>query len=425
MQIINQSIAETLKFVARKTDTAASDPAIETAVANIITNVRTRGDQALIEYAAKFDRATITNLRISQAQIDAAYAATDANLLAALERAKANIESYHQKEMRYGFVDAEQPGVMRGERITALAAAGVYVPGGTAAYPSSILMNVIPAKIAGVQRIVLVTPPQKDGLSNVVLAAAKIAGVDEVYQIGGAQAIAALAYGTETVPRVDKITGPGNIFVATAKKQVFGQVSIDMIAGPSEIGIIADQNANPEFVAADLLSQAEHDKRARPMLVTPNADFAVAVNAAIDRQLLTLPRAEIARASVDEQGFIAVVPDIPACFTIMNAIAPEHLEVQLPEASQYLNQIANAGSVFLGYAASEPVGDYIAGPNHILPTGGTSRFFSALGVDDFLKRTQFVSYTMAALQNEADAITTMARAEGLEGHARAVDVRFR
>ncbi len=425
MQIIQKSLAETLQFVARRTDTAANDPEIEAAVTAIITDVRQRGNAALIDYAAKFDGVTLTNLRVPQTAIDEAYATANKDLIAALERAKANIESYHKKEMRYGFVDAEQPGVFRGERVTALAAAGVYVPGGTAAYPSSILMNVIPAKIAGVQRIVLVTPPQKDGLSQVVLAAAKIAGVDEVYQIGGAQAIAALAYGTETIPRVDKITGPGNIFVATAKKQVFGQVSIDMIAGPSEIGVIANNAANPEYVAADLLSQAEHDKRSRPMLVTPDLEFAQAVQEAIEAQLQTLPREEIARASVEEQGFIAVMADIPACFTVMNAIAPEHLEVQLPEAGQYLNQIQNAGSVFLGFAASEPLGDYIAGPNHILPTGGTSRFFSALGVDDFLKRTQFVSYTMDALRNEADAITTLARAEGLEAHARAVDVRMK
>jgi histidinol dehydrogenase len=423
MQIINQSLTETLKFVSRRTDTAANNPDIEAAVADIISTVRTNGDAALIDYAAKFDKVAITNLRVPQSAIDEAYATADADLIAALELAKANITSYHKKEMRYGFVDSEKPGVFRGERVTALAAAGVYVPGGTAAYPSSILMNVIPAKIAGVKRIVLVTPPQKNGLSQVVLAAAKIAGVDEVYQVGGAQAIAALAYGTETVPRVDKITGPGNIFVATAKKQVFGQVSIDMIAGPSEIGVIANSAANPTYVAADLLSQAEHDKRSRPMLVTPDQDFAEAVSAEVERQLQTLPREDIARASVTDQGFIAVVPTVADCFTVMNAIAPEHLEVQLPEASQYLNQIQNAGSVFLGFAASEPVGDYIAGPNHILPTGGTSRFFSALGVDDFLKRTQFVSYTEDALTAEASAITTLARAEGLEAHARAVDAR--
>ncbi|WP_155287822.1 histidinol dehydrogenase [Lacticaseibacillus zhaodongensis] len=423
MKIIQESLADTLKFVARRTDTAANNPEIEAAVQDIIKNVRERGDAALFDYSIKFDKVEVKNLRVPQSEIDAAYDSVDPKLKAALELAKVNIISYQKKEMRYGFTDSERKGVVRSERITPLAAAGVYVPGGTAAYPSSILMNVIPAKIAGVGRIVLLTPPQKDGLSKVVLAAAKIAGVDEVYQVGGAQAIAALAYGTETIPRVDKITGPGNIFVATAKKQVFGQVSIDMIAGPSEIGVIANSAAKPEYVAADLLSQAEHDKRSRPMLVTPDLDFAKAVSAEVDRQLETLPRKEIASAAVNDQGFIAVVDSIDDCFTIMNAIAPEHLEVQLPEANQYQNQIKNAGSVFLGFAASEPVGDYIAGPNHILPTGGTSRFFSALGVDDFLKRTQFTSYTLEALDETAEAITTLARAEGLEAHARAIDVR--
>ncbi|HBF75936.1 MAG TPA: histidinol dehydrogenase, partial [Lactobacillus sp.] len=266
--------------------------------------------------------------------------------------------------------------------------------------------------------------PQKDGIGQAVLAAAKIAGIDEIYQVGGAQAIAALAYGTESVPRVDKITGPGNIFVAVAKKQVFGQVDIDMIAGPSEIGVIADDSANPKEVAADLLSQAEHDKMARPMMVTPSEKFAEAVSDEIDRQVQTLPRKEIASASVANKGFIAVVDDLDEAFTVMNAIAPEHLEIELEDAMQYLNQIKNAGSVFLGFNASEPVGDYVAGPNHILPTGGTARFFSPLGVSDFVKRIQFVTYSRDALKNEEKAITTLARVEGLEAHARAVESRF-
>ncbi|KRK73928.1 histidinol dehydrogenase [Lacticaseibacillus nasuensis] len=425
MKIIDLPLADTIAYAAKRSAVAASDPAVEASVAAILTAVRTEGDAAIRRYEKQFDNADLTDLRVPQSAIDDAYANAPQDLIAALELAKRNIISYHQKEKATGFVDTEQPGVMRGERITPLAAVGVYVPGGTAAYPSSILMNVLPAKIAGVARIALVTPPQADGLNQSVLTAAKIAGVTEVYQVGGAQAIAALAYGTESIPRVDKITGPGNIFVATAKKQVFGTVSIDMIAGPSEIGVIANAAADPENVAADLLSQAEHDKRSRPMLVTPDRDFATAVSAAIDRQLTTLPREEIARASVENEGFIALVPDLPAAFAVMNAIAPEHLEVQLPDAAQYLSLIQNAGSVFLGFAASEPVGDYVAGPNHILPTGGTSRFFSALGVTDFMKRTQFITYSKAALAREESAITTLARTEGLEAHARAVESRFR
>lgn len=425
MKIIQTTIPATIDYVTKRSASAASNPEVDAAVAKIIANVRANGDQAVRDYEKQFDNIELSDLRVPQSELDDAYAAADPQLIDALELAKRNITSYHTKEKQFGFVDAEQPGVMRGERITPLAAVGVYVPGGTAAYPSSILMNVLPAKIAGVKRIVLVTPPQHDGLNSAVLTAAKIAGVDEVYQVGGSQAIAALAYGTETIPQVDKITGPGNIFVATAKKMVFGQVSIDMIAGPSEIGVIADDNADPENVAADLLSQAEHDRLSRPMLVTPSADFAQAVSDAVDRQLTTLPRAEIASAAVNNQGFIAVVPDIPSAFTVMNAIAPEHLEVQLPDAAQYLSLIQNAGSVFLGFAASEPVGDYVAGPNHILPTGGTSRFFSALGVADFMKRTQFITYSKDALAREASAITTLARTEGLEAHARAVESRFR
>lgn len=425
MKIIEEPLQETIAYVSKRSAGAASRPEVEKAVRDILQNVRENGDQAVKAYEKQFDNIDLDSLRVPQSALDDAYNNAPQALIDALNLAKRNITSYHEKEKMVGFVDSEQPGVMRGERITPLAAVGVYVPGGTAAYPSSILMNVLPAKIAGVKRIALVTPPQQDGLNQAVLTAAKIAGVTEVYQVGGAQAIAALAYGTESIPRVDKITGPGNIFVATAKKQVFGQVSIDMIAGPSEIGVIANSAADPENVAADLLSQAEHDKLSRPMLVTPERTFAEAVSAAVDRQLATLPRKAIASAAVNDQGFIAVVDDIPACFAVMNAIAPEHLEVQLPDAAQYLSLIINAGSVFLGFAASEPVGDYVAGPNHILPTGGTSRFFSALGVADFVKRTQFITYSKDALKREEAAITTLARTEGLEAHARAVEIRFR
>lgn len=420
----NQTLDQLLEQVDRQTDQQANQPEVEATVSEIIANVIKNGDKALKEYSQKFDKVELDDLRVPQADIDAAYKNADQDLIDALNLAKNNIVSYHQKEIQNGFVDAEQKGVVRGEKITPLAAVGLYVPGGTAAYPSSILMNVIPAKLAGVGKIVMVTPPQKDGIGQAVLAAAKIAGIDEIYQVGGAQAIAALAYGTESVPRVDKITGPGNIFVAVAKKQVFGQVDIDMIAGPSEIGVIADDSANPKEVAADLLSQAEHDKLARPMMVTPSEKFAEAVSDEIDRQVQTLPRQEIASASVANKGFIAVVDDLDEAFTVMNAIAPEHLEIELEDAMQYLNQIKNAGSVFLGFNASEPVGDYVAGPNHILPTGGTARFFSPLGVSDFVKRIQFVTYSRNALKNEEKAITTLARVEGLEAHARAVESRF-
>ena len=420
----NQTLDQLLEQVDRQTDQQANQPEVEATVSEIIANVIKNGDKALKEYSQKFDKVELDDLRVPQADIDAAYKNADQDLIDALNLAKNNIVSYHQKEIQNGFVDAEQKGVVRGEKITPLAAVGLYVPGGTAAYPSSILMNVIPAKLAGVGKIVMVTPPQKDGIGQAVLAAAKIAGIDEIYQVGGAQSIAALAYGTESVPRVDKITGPGNIFVAVAKKQVFGQVDIDMIAGPSEIGVIADDSANPKEVAADLLSQAEHDKMARPMMVTPSEKFAEAVSDEIDRQVQTLPRKEIASASVANKGFIAVVDDLDEAFTVMNAIAPEHLEIELEDAMQYLNQIKNAGSVFLGFNASEPVGDYVAGPNHILPTGGTARFFSPLGVSDFVKRIQFVTYSRDALKNEEKAITTLARVEGLEAHARAVESRF-
>ncbi|TJY08644.1 histidinol dehydrogenase [Lentilactobacillus buchneri] len=424
MQIIEDSLDQLLKQVAIRTNAVANREEVEKSVREIIANVIKDGDQAVKMYEQKFDNVELESLKVTQQEIDDAYEATDDTVIKALELAKANITSFHQMEVEDSFIDAKKKGVIRGEKIAPLAAVGLYVPGGTAAYPSSILMNVIPAKIAGVSRIVMVTPPQKDGLNKAVLAAAKIAGVDEIYTVGGAQAIASLAYGTETVPRVDKITGPGNVFVATAKKQVFGQVDIDMIAGPSEIGVIAGSQAVPSQVAADLLSQAEHDKLARPILVTDERSLAEAVSKEMDRQVDLLPRKEIAKAAMDNEGFIAVVDDIDDAFTLMNAVAPEHLEVQLPDAIEYLNQIKNAGSVFLGFSASEPLGDYLAGPNHILPTGGTARFFSPLGVQDFVKRTQFVSYTRDALKNEKDAITTLARVEGLEAHARAIESRF-
>ncbi|AQW20609.1 histidinol dehydrogenase [Lentilactobacillus curieae] len=424
MRIEKDTLPNLLKFVDTRTEEVSNRKEVEEAVEKIIRTVRSKGDSALKEYSQQFDNISINDFLVSQENIDAAYEQTDQAVLTALKEAKQNIESFHKMEVQNNFVDANKPGIIRGEKITPLASVGVYVPGGTAAYPSSILMNVIPAKIAGVQQVVMVTPPQKDGIKPAVLAAAKIAGVDKVFQVGGAQAIAALAYGTESIPKVDKITGPGNAFVATAKKMVFGQVDIDMIAGPSEIGIIASDDANPSQVAADLLSQAEHDKLARPILVTDSEVLASQVSVEVNRQCALLPRREIAQAAVDNEGFIAVVENIDDAFELMNDVAPEHLEVQLNDAISYLNQIKNAGSVFLGFSASEPLGDYLAGPNHILPTGGTARFFSPLGVDDFIKKTQFVSYTKDALEKDAKNITTLARVEGLEAHARAIESRF-
>ena len=424
MKILTGSFADLKQQVGQREAAAANNPEIEKIVADIITNVAQNGDAALREYSAKFDKVQIDDFKVSQATIDAAYAACSDDLIQALQLAKRNITSYHKKEVTRGFIDCEQPGVIRGQKVTPLAAVGLYVPGGTAAYPSTILMAALPAKIAGVKDLVMVTPPQPDGINPAVLAAAKIAGVDAIYQVGGAQAVAALAIGTESIPRVDKIVGPGNVFVATAKKQVFGRVAIDMIAGPSEIGIIADEFAKPKLVAADLLSQAEHDKRARPMLVTPSLKLAEAVNEEITKQLATLPRREIAQVSCDEVGFIAVVDQLDEAFKLMNVIAPEHLEIQVQSPTTYLNQIENAGSIFLGENASEPLGDYVAGPNHILPTAGTARFFSPLGVEDFIKRSQFIEYTRDALATEKDAITTLARTEGLEAHARAIEARF-
>lgn len=424
MQIIQDTYEALSAQVTQRQNQAANKPEIEATVTEIIENVRQNGDTALQAYSQKFDQVNLTDFKVAQNIIDEAYDNCPKDLLDALKLAKKNITSYHEKEVDYGFMDAEQPGVVRGEKVLPLAAVGLYVPGGTAAYPSTILMSAIPAKIAGVQKIVMVTPPQPNGINPTVLAAAKLAGIDAIYQIGGAQAVAALAYGTEQIPQVDKIMGPGNIFVALAKKQVFGQVDIDMIAGPSEIGIIADGQADPEKLAADLLSQAEHDALARPMLVTTDLAVAKATDIAVTKQLATLPRKDIAQAAVTNQGFIAVVDTLEQAFTLMNQIAPEHLEIQVQEPMTYLNQIKNAGSVFLGANASEPLGDYLAGPNHILPTAGTSRFFSPLGVADFVKRIQYIQYTQDALAKEKEAVTKLARAEGLEGHARAIEARF-
>lgn len=423
MKIYEKSLNEMKKIVARYTEQTI-DFEIEKTVSEIIQNVAQNGDQAVRDYERKFDNVNLADFSIPAFQLDQALDSIDEDLRAALELAKQNITSFHKQEIENSFVDVSTPGIMRGEKIKPLASVGLYVPGGTAAYPSTILMCGIPAKLAGVKRVVMVTPPQPAGINPAVLAAARLAGVDEVYQVGGAQAIAALAYGTETIPAVDKIMGPGNIFVATAKKQVFGKVAIDMVAGPSEIGILADESANAKEIAADLLSQAEHDKRARAMLITNSKSLAEAVSKEVDRQLNTLPRQAIARTSIEDRGFIAVMENTAEMFELMNDVAPEHLEVQLANPTQYLGLIKNAGSVFLGRYASEPLGDYVAGPNHVLPTGGTARFASPLGVYDFVKRTQFIQFDRQNLKADLKAITKLARTEGLEAHARAIEARF-
>lgn len=425
MKIYKDKSLEDMKKIVSDYTADTSDRVIEDRVATIIKTVRDKGDQALKEYSQQFDKVTIDDFKVDEETIEAAYKKVDPAVIKALEVAKANITSFHEQEKERGFMDASKPGVLRGQKVTPLARVGIYVPGGTAAYPSTIMMCALPAKIAGVKDIIMVTPPQVNGIAPAVLAAAKIAGVTQIYQVGGAQAVAALAYGTESIPRVDKIVGPGNIYVATAKKQVFGQVSIDMVAGPSEIGIVANQSADPVDLAADLLSQAEHDKRARAILITNNQSLAQAVSQEVDRQLAVLPRKDIAGAAIVDRSFIAVMPSIQDMFALMNEVAPEHLEVQLDNPIQYLSMIENAGSVFLGKYASEPLGDYAAGPNHVLPTGGTARFSSALGVYDFVKHTSFSYFTKDILAELTPHVTALARVEGLEAHARAVESRFR
>ncbi|MFT9212975.1 histidinol dehydrogenase [Liquorilactobacillus ghanensis] len=423
MKIYQESLTK-MKQVVKNYTQQTSDFTIEQQVREIIENVRKRQDQALKEYELKFDQTAIENFAVPATEIQQALQKISPELRQALEHAKKNIVSFHEKELTSGFIDTAVPGIIRGQKVTPLQRVGIYVPGGTAAYPSTILMSALPAKIAGVDQVIMVTPPQKNGIAPAVLAAAAIAGVDAVYQVGGAQAIAALAYGTESIPAVNKIVGPGNIYVATAKKQVFGQVAIDMVAGPSEIGILADDTADAAELAADLLSQAEHDRRARPMLITDSLTLAQKVSQQVDQQLANLPRRAIAQAAVEDRGFIAVMESVPEMFTLMNEVAPEHLEIQLADPSQYLSYIRNAGSVFLGRYASEPLGDYLAGPNHVLPTGGTAKFSSPLGVYDFVKKTSFIQFSKTALQADLSDITELARTEGLEAHARAVEQRF-
>ncbi len=400
----------------------AETVSVEEVVKDIVTDVAQNGDEALIRYNQQFDGIYVEQLAVSDEMIDEAFAAIDPQILSALQKAKANIESYHLQQVEKGFEDQPSTGVIRGQLIRPLERVGVYVPGGTAAYPSSVLMNVVPAKIAGVSEIVMITPPQET-YHPAILVAAKLAGVDKIYQVGGAHGIAALAYGTESIPKVDKITGPGNIYVATAKKLVYGLVGIDMIAGPSEIGVIADETANPVYVAADLLSQAEHDKLARAILVTNSAKLAQQVEQEIERQLESLPRKEIAAASIADNGRIILTETVDEMFELMNLVAPEHLEIAMENAYEYLPFVKHAGSIFLGHFTSEPIGDYFAGTNHVLPTSGTSRFYSALGVHDFIKRIQYTQYSKEAVQAASQAITTLAYSEGLAAHARAIEVR--
>ena len=397
---------------------------VEGIVADIIADVRANGDKAVLNYNLKFDRANLDTLLVSQEEIDEAFETVEPKFLSVLEQAAENIRNFHSKQVRNSFVIADKPGIVLGQKVTPIDRVGVYVPGGTAAYPSTVLMDTIPAKIAGCPMIIMVTPPGSDGKINpVILAAAKIAGVDKIFKVGGAQAVAALAYGTESIPKVDKIVGPGNAFVAEAKKQVFGLVSIDMIAGPSEILVIADGKSDPAHVAADLLSQAEHDKLASAVLVTDSQELAEQVSVELEKQIPLLPRAEIARASIDNNGKIIVADNLMQGIEISNEIAPEHLELMVDDPFAYLDAVKHAGSIFMGRNCPEALGDYFAGPNHTLPTSGTARFSSPLSVDDFVKKSQFTYYTADALTAVADSINYFANKEGLQAHGKSAMIR--
>ena len=398
---------------------------VEAVVDAIIADVRARGDAALRDYARKFDGAELDALEVSRQELDEALAAADPYFLETLRMAAANIEAFHRRQLHDNFVMTEQDGVILGQKYTPVERAGVYVPGGTAAYPSTVLMDVIPARVAGVPEIVMTTPAGRDGKVNpAILAAAAVAGVTRIFKTGGAQAVAALAYGTESVPAVDKIVGPGNVYVATAKRKVYGKVGIDMIAGPSEILVLADSGCDPAWVAADLLSQAEHDRLASPVLVTDSEALAKAVQAEVEAQLARLPREAIARASVEDNGKIILCQSLDKAIDVCNIIAPEHLEVCVEDPFAVLGRIKNAGSIFLGRNVPEALGDYFAGPNHTLPTMGTARFYSPLSVDDFIKKSQFSYYTREALERDYRKVSRFAKEEGLTAHARAVDIRF-
>lgn len=395
----------------------------------IVADVKAEGDAALLRYTEQHDRVKLdaASLRVTQEEIQAAYELVDADFLTAIREAAVNVRVFHEKQMRTSWMDLQQDGTLLGQIMRPLKRVGVYVPGGKAAYPSSVLMNVIPAQVAGVPEIVMVTPPATGGTAGIdpyILVAAAEAGVKEMYRVGGAQAIAALAYGTDSIAPVDKICGPGNIYVALAKRAVFGAVDIDSIAGPSEIVVLADDSADPAYIAADLLSQAEHDEMASAILVTPSQQLAAAVAAEVERQLSTLPRQDIARSSIDSYGAILLVDTIEAGIDVVNQLAPEHLEVLTVDPMRLLGYIQNAGAIFLGPYSSEPVGDYFAGPNHIIPTNGTARFSSPVNVDDFLKKSSLIYYSKEALLANGEKIMTLARHEGLEGHARAIEIRL-
>lgn len=401
--------------------------AYEGTVQEIVDDVRARGDEALFEYTKKFDGAELSadNIRVTQAEIQEALSQVDPNLLAVMKKSMKNIREYHEKQKQYSWFDSKPNGTILGQKVTALSSVGVYVPGGKAAYPSSVLMNIIPAEVAGVEKIVMVTPPGKDGKVNpVTLIAAHLAGATEVYKVGGAQAIAALAFGTKSIPRVNKIVGPGNIFVALAKKAVYGHVSIDSIAGPSEILVLADETANPRYVAADLLSQAEHDELASAILVTTSMELAEKVSAEADAFVQNLSRKAILEKSLENYGYILVADSMEDAIETANAIASEHLEIVTKNPFEVMTKIQNAGAIFMGEYSSEPLGDYFAGPNHVLPTNGTAKFFSPLGVDDFIKKSSIIYYSREALETVHTDIESFAEAEHLTAHANSIRVRF-
>ena len=421
IQIYNYGEVDSAEIFAR-TNIASN---VESVVSEIIADVIKCGDSALFKYAKKFDRADLKSLEVSQSEIDEAIASVDPEFLDVIREAAQNIRAFHQKQVRNSFVLNEKDGVLIGQKVTPIEKVGLYVPGGTAAYPSTVLMDSIPAMIAGCSQIVMVTPPNSEGKVNpIILAAAKIAGVDRIFKVGGAQAVAALAYGTESIPKVDKIVGPGNAFVAEAKKQVFGKVSIDMIAGPSEILVVADATNSPKVIAADLLSQAEHDKMASAVLVTDNMEFAKKVADELEIQIPMLPRADIARTSIDNNGKIIVSDNLLLAIDIANELAPEHLELCVDNPFDYLDKVKHAGSIFMGKYCPESLGDYFAGPNHTLPTSGTARFSSPLSVDDFVKKTQFTYYTENALRAVSDKVAYFAEREGLHAHAKSATIRF-
>lgn len=425
VKLTDESRSELLDILKRRSP--ASYTEYENTVNDIISNVREKGDKALFEYTQKFDKCVITKdtIKVTRDEIDAAYKKLDPEFIEVMKKSAANIKDFHEKQKRESWFTTKDDGSILGQRVLPVEISGVYVPGGKAAYPSSVLMNVIPAKVAGVERIVMVTPPSKDGSLNAgTLVAADIAGVTEVYKVGGAQAIAAMAFGTESIPKVDKITGPGNIFVALAKKACFGHVSIDSIAGPSEILVIADETANPRWVAADLLSQAEHDEMASAILVTTSQEVADKVSEEIDKFLEVLERKEIIQKSLDSYGYAFVAENMDDAIEAANAIASEHCEIITANPFEVMTKVKNAGALFLGHYSSEPLGDYFAGPNHILPTNQTARFFSPLSVDDFVKKTSIIAYSKEGLEAVHKDIERFAKEEGLTAHANSVAVRF-